>query len=278
VSIAVADTYVFDRSATDHARLTGMATRLTEVAREDCLRAGLRPGDRAVDVGCGPLGALPVLAELVGPEGTVVGLDVSAEALDQARRACDERGLTNVSLVQDDVNALDPSGLLASGPFHLAFCRLFLAHQADPAATLRAIAAMLRPGGRIVAQDFLDTPDQPYCDPPLPAAHRVRELVFAAITAKGGSPGVARRYPELCAAAGLRLVDQRGVFTLFDDPRELPAAIRTALDTSRRSFVELGLATAEELDGLERELADAESAPMRFAAGGHLVVLTAEVP
>ena len=44
MSIAVADTYVFDRSETDHARLTSMAYRLSEVAREACLRAGLRPG------------------------------------------------------------------------------------------------------------------------------------------------------------------------------------------------------------------------------------------
>ena len=218
-----------------------------------------------------------MLAELVGPDGTVVGLDVSAEALDQARRACDERGLTNVSLVQDDVNALDPSGLLASGPFHLAFCPLFLAHQPDPAATLCAIAAVLRPWGRVVAQDFLDIANQPYCDPPLPAAHHVRELVSAAIEAKGGSPGVARRYPELCAAAGLRVVSQRGTFVLSDNPGEVPAAIRTLLATSRRSIVEHGLATAEELDELDRELTAAGTLPLRFAAGQVSVVLTAEV-
>ncbi len=42
---------------------------------EACLRAGLASGGRAIDIGCGPLGALPVLVDLVGSEGRVVGLD-----------------------------------------------------------------------------------------------------------------------------------------------------------------------------------------------------------
>lgn len=45
------------------------------------MRAGLGPGMRAIDVGCGQLGALGVLSELVGPNGVVVGLDTNADAL-----------------------------------------------------------------------------------------------------------------------------------------------------------------------------------------------------
>jgi SAM-dependent methyltransferase len=274
--------YVFDRGQTDQARLQRIAALFAAEAREACLRAGLASGNRAVDIGCGPLGALPVLAELVGPAGTVVGLDVSPEAVAQARRALDARGLDRVALLQADANAADPAAVAAAagspGPFDLAFCRLVLMHQADPAATLRRAAALLRPGGRLVMADFLDDPAYPRTTPPVPALERIWTLTYAAIGRAGGTPDVARRYPALCAAAGLRLVEQRGTFLLLDDAAALPAFGRSYVASLRRRLVALGLATDAELDALLRELDAVETGALRAPTGPLSVVAIAEVP
>src|SRR5262245_19856086 len=71
--------YLFDRARGDQERLVRSSEALSPFTTEACLRAGLKPGERAIDVGCGPLGALIALAELVGSEGRVTGLDSSGE-------------------------------------------------------------------------------------------------------------------------------------------------------------------------------------------------------
>jgi hypothetical protein len=66
---------MYEQNAVDRQRLQLVSDFLNQLTAEACARAGLRSGARAIDVGCGQLGALPVLAEMVGPSGVVVGLD-----------------------------------------------------------------------------------------------------------------------------------------------------------------------------------------------------------
>jgi ubiquinone/menaquinone biosynthesis C-methylase UbiE len=88
-----------------------------------------------VDVGCGPIGALLELAEIVGSPGTVVGVDSSAGAIETARGIVAQSGQANVRLVHGDVNALAPAAIADDGPFDAAYLRFVLIHLGDPAAT-----------------------------------------------------------------------------------------------------------------------------------------------
>jgi SAM-dependent methyltransferase len=65
--------------------------------------AGLAPGMRVLDVGCGPGEVVFLAARLVGPEGTVIGVDVSPEAIELARQRAAAAGLTNVHFVTQDL-------------------------------------------------------------------------------------------------------------------------------------------------------------------------------
>jgi ubiquinone/menaquinone biosynthesis C-methylase UbiE len=109
--------YVFDRTQADHERLIHKARLLDDFAREACLRVGLGPGRRAIDVGCGPLGVLPVLADLVGPDGTVVGLNASPATLTQAQRALAALGMRSVRLVAADLTTVRPEMVPPHAPF-----------------------------------------------------------------------------------------------------------------------------------------------------------------
>jgi ubiquinone/menaquinone biosynthesis C-methylase UbiE len=270
--------YAFDRSQADHERLVRQARLIDDFAREACLRAGLRPGDHAIDVGCGPLGALPVLADLVGPTGTVVGLDVSATALRQARQVLDGLGLQTVRLVGADVNALSPTVGAQVGIGDLAFARLVLMYQVDPAATLRQIATLVRPGGHIVATDVLHDPHYPCFDPPVPAAERIIRLFFALVERRGGTVEVARHYRAVCEAAGLRLVSQRGWFAVAQDPRDHLALYRDILLSMRGTLVAQSLATDEEIETLAQEMDAARTENVQFGTVTLLVEMIAEVP
>jgi len=59
--------------------------------------AGIRPGMRVLDLGCGVGDVAFVAADLVGPDGYVVGVDRSAEALARARIRAGQRGLTRLN-------------------------------------------------------------------------------------------------------------------------------------------------------------------------------------
>ena len=85
------------------------------------LEAGLRRGMRVADFGCGVGLVTALLAELVGPEGHVVGLDASAAQLAQARERM-PAGSTNIRFVE--ASATD-SGLPPAS-FDLVYCRFLL--------------------------------------------------------------------------------------------------------------------------------------------------------
>src|SRR5580698_3832896 len=148
--------YVNDGSDQDLGRLLRGAELVAEPARTAFRRAGIQQGWNVIDCGCGPLGGLVVLAEMAGPAGRVVGVDVSPAAVQQARAVVAALELGNVEVIAGDLHDLDAAAL--GGPFDLAFTRLFLMHQADPVRTLRHIADLLRPGGRLVAQEPLHSP------------------------------------------------------------------------------------------------------------------------
>ena len=265
--------YVLEQSQEELDRLSFVSELLAPAVRETCQRAGLVAGGRALDVGCGPLGALPTLANLVGVEGAVVGVDADPVALDAARRNLDAAGHDRVALVHCDANELTPEAVGASG-FDLAFCRLVLMHQPDPGFTMARIAGLLRPGGSLVAIDFFAPP---VCEPAHPAVARAWELVIEAMRVRGASPGAARRYRALCAAAGLEVVSERGVFV----PIPAVAVVSEAavlLNGARPTVESAGLCPASEFDRLLDQLRVERVDPGVTAYSPQTVELVARVP
>ena len=77
--------YILDGSDEDLRRLLSIAETTREMARAAFRRVGMQEGWHAIDCGCGPLGGLAVMAEMVGPAGRVVGVDFSEPTIQRAR-------------------------------------------------------------------------------------------------------------------------------------------------------------------------------------------------
>lgn len=107
-------------------------------------RLDLGEGDRVLDVGCGAGTTTIGLAALVAP-GEVVGVDISTRMLDEARRRATARHVTNVRLIEADVQSAD----LGSGVFDVAFSRFGVMFFPDPTAAFSNLASSLAPGGRL---------------------------------------------------------------------------------------------------------------------------------
>ncbi|WP_198170450.1 class I SAM-dependent methyltransferase [Actinoplanes awajinensis] len=105
-------------------------------------QAGVRPGDVAIDVGCGTGRALPALAGAVGPAGRVVGLDFTPDMLTEASRAGRDSAAT---LVVADARRLP----MAGHSVDVVFAAGLINHLPDPAAGLTELARVTRHGGRL---------------------------------------------------------------------------------------------------------------------------------
>ncbi len=245
--------YVIDGGRSGAARLAVLA-RVRASASEDFVRrAGLRPGDRCLDLGCGSGELTMRLAEIAAP-GEVVGIDFDQEVVAVARdRAAAAEGPAPRFVVAD-VEAL-PSGL---GAFDLISARYVLGHLRDPLAALRSMWGMCRPGG-VVAVEDTDVAAMS-SEPRSPALERCIELHRELCVARGLVPGVGALLAGLVEQAGFEQVEERVEQEIRGD-RDAKRLTELTLERTRAPLTAEGLATDAELDALLVELRSFSSDP-----------------
>jgi ubiquinone/menaquinone biosynthesis C-methylase UbiE len=140
--------YALGRTQAEYQRLIEQADILRPITERMLLAAGVKPGARVLDVGCGVGDVSFLVASLVGPGGSVVGVDLDAEALKFADERRAAEGIANVEFRQSDARSAD-SGRL----FDAAVGRLVLLYMNDPTEALRQIAERVRPGGIVAFQE-----------------------------------------------------------------------------------------------------------------------------
>ena len=210
--------------------------------RRVLLESGLRRGMRVADIGCGVGLVSALLANLVGPDGHVVGIDASAAQIDQARARSD--GGTNLSFVQ--ASATDTG--LPRESFDLVYCRFVLIHLTEPERALREMRALLKPNGILVWEDGdLTTAGSK----PPSALGAFSELWGRLGPLRGVDYTLGRRLFQMVQAAGFpapAVTFNQPVVARGENKRLLELSVAEA----GPAFVEAGLITAEGLcHGLE---------------------------
>ena len=102
-----------------------------------------------LDLGCGAGTDTLVAAQMVGPEGSVVGVDMTPEMLAKARASAEEMGAANVELVESEAEALP----FADESFDVLISNGMIDLIPDKDAVFSEIHRVLRPGGRIQIAD-----------------------------------------------------------------------------------------------------------------------------
>src|SRR3989442_7222333 len=109
----------------------------------------LAPGERVLDLGCGAGTDSLVAAQMVGPKGSVSGIDMTREMLAKARSSAAEMAATNVEFVEGEVESLP----FADETFDVVISNGVIDLIPDKDAVFAEIFRVLRPGGRIQFAD-----------------------------------------------------------------------------------------------------------------------------
>jgi ubiquinone/menaquinone biosynthesis C-methylase UbiE len=204
-------------------------------------KVGLRGGESAIDLGCGPRGVIEMLCERAAPGGRVLGLDSDPTHVAMASELVSRRGLTGVEIVQADTRRTG----LPSGSFDLVHARTLLINVPEPAEVLAEMIRLTRPGSWVASVE----PDCEFtiCYPPHPVFDRLRKLRIAAFSRNGADPLIGRRLAELHRKAGLqdvRVSARAGVYPLGHSRRTIRVDLVRAM---RQQILAVGLADEQEL-------------------------------
>ncbi len=226
--------------------------------------AGIGPGMRVLDIGSGVGDVSLLAAGLVGPDGLVIGVDHNADAVRTATERARDAGFEQVEF---RLSALDE--LTLDRAFDAMVGRFILMHQSDPAASLRAAARHVRPGGVVaILESHMELSELVHSFPRSASFERVMRWQVEIIRAAGAHTDMGLRLRRVFLEAGLPEPTLRLHAHLGGGPDssmyEYSAeSLRSMMPLAR----ELGIATLteDELDALRADL-EAE-----VEAGGVLV-------
>ena len=234
--------YVLGHSEDELRRLAMQAAFWGELTEEVLRRAGIRAGMHVLDIGSGAGDVAILAARLVGPSGSVLGIDRSQDAVGRASARAAAEGLSWCGFAVGDAQAF-----ATNQRFDAVIGRLVLMYISDPAATLRGLARHVRPGGIVAFQEIVLNS---ICSaPPLPLANRVARWVVAAFERAGAEADMGLKLDAAFRAADLPAsgcyAASRPIAGADSAGYAVFAAVARALLPAIEKF---GIATAAEVD------------------------------
>jgi SAM-dependent methyltransferase len=188
--------YALGHSESELHRLVRQSAFWGELTEEIFRRAGIGPGMHVLDIGSGAGDVAFLAARLVGPSGSVLGIDRSPDAVKRASERAAAEGLGWCRFAVADVDAFE-----TDQRFDAIVGRLVLMYLKDPARTLRSLARHQKPGGvtafhELVLNSVLSVP-------PLPLASQAMRWMIAAFEGAGAQPDMGLKLDATFRAAGL---------------------------------------------------------------------------
>jgi 2-polyprenyl-3-methyl-5-hydroxy-6-metoxy-1,4-benzoquinol methylase len=192
-------------------------------------RAGIKAGQRVLDIACGFGGTLRTLARM---GCTVKGLDISQNCVDHARAASDEAGLgERIDVARGDFHSIDS----APDTWDAVFCQEAIIHSPDRRKVFTEVFRVLRPGGTFAFSDILTGEG---------ADTAVVEAAFARLGASVGA--TVGDYEEMAGAAGFEMtfVEERpgDITTHYDKLAQQLEQPIAGLDADARASISQSIA------------------------------------
>lgn len=188
--------YALGHSSRELDRLSFQGTVLAPYTRQLLTEAGLTAGMRVLDVGSGSGDVSFLVADLVGSNGYVLGVDRSPAAVERARTRAVQRNIRNVGF-----EVGDPASMHFDRPFDAIVGRFVLMYQDDPASSLRNMMQHLREGGLVAFQELDSTACRSW--PAVPSFDAAARWLAEALRGSGARPELGLEMHSLFLDCGL---------------------------------------------------------------------------
>jgi ubiquinone/menaquinone biosynthesis C-methylase UbiE len=232
--------YALGRSQQEYARLARQAEIMRPMTQRLFADAGIRPGMTVLDLGSGAGDIAMLLAEMVGPQGSVIGLDLDHDALQHARERAIAAGFHNITFVRSDFAQYRPDA-----PLDAIVGRFVLMYQADPGAALAQLTKHLRPGGVVAfIEPWFRAPEGPDS-----IFKTTITCLIETLRRSGAHVDLGPRMHRVFQSAGLPLPNMR--FEAVMDGRDDSPLYQYAADTMANLLpkaLEYGIPGADKLD------------------------------
>ncbi|MCB0712924.1 MAG: methyltransferase domain-containing protein [Ignavibacteriae bacterium] len=246
-------------SGADRLRILGEATWPSTERLLNKLH--ISSGMHSLDFGCGGGDVSVKLAQLVGPSGSVTGIDMDSTVLERARGLALENNVS-VEFLEKHCEEFDEQNR-----YDVAYARFILSHLTDPHDALRRMKESVKPGGWVVAED-IDIASHLYY-PDNEAVARYVNIYEESARYRGADPNIGPKLVSIFVEGGIRDPEVNVVMPTFRaGPGKSIARItlRNIADTA----IEAGITTREEVDDLLEELS-------RFEADPTSIISTAQI-
>ena len=262
--------YVIRGGEQGRSRMSVIARAMWPTTERLLLGAGLTRGMRCLDLGCGAGDVSLALARLVGPSGSVNGVDQDDVKLEFAREDADGERLSNVQFRASNVEQLEDDA-----EYDLVYARFLLTHLRDPAAVLRRMVRAARPGGVIVVEDIDHA--GVFSHPHSAALEQFVGLYNRVGRSRGADPEIGPKLPGLFREVGLTELQLSHVQPVYLDG-EAKHIHRITLDNIAPALTAAALATDAELEALARGLGEFLTRPDTIVSAPRIFQVWARRP
>lgn len=247
--------YVIQGGQEGKARLSVLGLAMNSYSLNALVKAGLKPGSKCLDAGCGGGTMTYAMAEIAGPDGYVTAIDHDAEIIRLNNEELASLEVGNVSFRHEEVYDLSETD-----EYDIIFARFLLSHLSNPALAISKMVGALKPGGWLVTEDVHFSGH--FCYPSNGAFDTYLDWYARAVKFNGGDAEFGVKLYEHLSGSGLQdvqleVVQPAGV----TGPAKQMSLI--TLEKIRHSVLAAGLATREEFEKVDEELkvftADARS-------------------
>ncbi len=239
--------YLFAAGEAAAARLRLLDRIFNPTTRELLTRAGLARGWQAADIGCGiGLNAM-WMAERVGPNGSVTGIDMNDEQMHISRANAEAAGARNALFRQGTATATG----LPRASFDLVYARFLLCHLTNPVAALEEMSSLLKNGGLLVCEDFIASAIATY--PETRAYVRLSEIYPIMDAKRGVDSNAGAKLHQYFQSAGFRAPEikmEQPAFLRGEEKRFWEMTLREAIP----AIVEAGVAREEDIEQICEEM------------------------
>lgn len=230
-----------DRLALQHALYAQSSIQLLR-------NAGVVPGMKGLEIGCGSGGMTLELAGLIGATGQLLAIDLSQAQVNHVEKITSH--LPGLRFKVWDVNNLTE----LNEQFDFIYCRMVLHHLANAHSAILQMKECLKPGGVIICEEP-SLFDSTFCSPPSPAYERFTQWVRQCFIKNGRDFEIAHRLEQEFTAGGMQ-VSNHSLFQPVLRTAQQKRIYPMALDDVTPQLLHHNIASQDEIDALAKELSD----------------------